>query len=639
MSSSSGHGDDCCETACTTPARSHSERIGSEEIEAMRAYEYPQLADKTYLDHGGSTVSLHHTYENSLCYVSDHFQLYAKSMVEAFSKDLMTNLYGNPHSDSTPSAIAGHRIHAVRKKALCFFNADPGEWDLVFVANATAAIKLTVECVKDHAASTHKQLWYGYHRDAHTSLVGIRELTPTNRCFGSDGEVEKWIAGGDTDGSFPCQLGLFAYPGQSNMTGRRLPLSWPGAIREKILGANTYTLLDAAALASTAPLDLSNTRESPDFVALSFYKIFGFPDIGALLVQKSSAHILANRKYFGGGTVDMVVTLNDAWYARKTASVHDALEDGTLPFHSILALDHAMDIHERLYGPNPMECISRHTTQLSKTLHDNLRDLRHHNGRSVIRIYKETSTVYGDSKTQGATIAFNVLKSSSELVGYQEVEKAANAVGIYVRSGSLCNPGGMAAYLSWTPTEMREAFSSGHRCSKPTEIYHGKATGVVRVSLGGMSTASDIRALISFLGKTYMDATPPSAVKNTFKQPLSAQRASFIKMEISRDLNVTTGTVSTASINQKLPSCPSPVTHNRLRKYFNFSIASPGSSASSVTIADSSHSQSSKLVDWKTGPDFGGRTGLLSHSTKPVASGRRDKIGAKKQILAVIRRW
>ena len=155
-------------------------------------------------------------------------------MVEAFSKDLITNLYGNPHSDSTPSAIAGHRIDAIREKALRFFKADPEEWDLVFVANATAAIKLTIECIKDHAASTHKQLWYGYHRDAHTSLVGIRELTPTSRCFGSDEEVEKWIECGGAGGPLPRQLGLFAYPGQSNMTGRRLPHNWTSATQAKV---------------------------------------------------------------------------------------------------------------------------------------------------------------------------------------------------------------------------------------------------------------------------------------------------------------------------------------------------------------------------------------------------------------------
>jgi len=148
--------------------------------------------------------------------------------------------------------------------------------------------------------------------------------------------VEEWIGFGGKDGPGSREVGLFAYPGQSDMTGRRLPLLWSGMIREKVGQAETYTLLDAAALASTAPLGLSNISKSPDFVALSFYKIFALPPVGALLVRKSSAHVLSYRRYFGGGTVDMVVAVDDTWHAKKTTSVHDALEDGTLPFLSSL---------------------------------------------------------------------------------------------------------------------------------------------------------------------------------------------------------------------------------------------------------------------------------------------------------------
>jgi molybdenum cofactor sulfurtransferase len=41
--------------------------------------------------------------------------------------------------------------------------------------------------------------------------------------------------------------------------------------------------------------------QAPDFTCLSLYKIFGFPDIGALVVRKESGHILTLRRYFGGG--------------------------------------------------------------------------------------------------------------------------------------------------------------------------------------------------------------------------------------------------------------------------------------------------------------------------------------------------
>ncbi|QIX01974.1 hypothetical protein AMS68_007491 [Peltaster fructicola] len=463
-------------------------------VEEFRDREYPQLKGKTYLDHGGTT-------------------LYARSLVEEFSHDLIHNLYGNPHSASKPSALAGQRVDAVRERALRFFNADPEEFDLVFVANATAAIKLVIDCFRDHAAASNTPVWYGYHKDSHTSLVGIREATKLHRCFTSDEEVDIWINSGGLGGPRARQLGLFAYPGQSNMTGRRLPLSWPGRIRKSFHKAPTYTLLDAAALASTAPLDLADPATAPDFVALSFYKIFGFPNIGALIVRKDSAHVLDSRRYFGGGTVDMVIAVNDTWHAKKETTVHDRLEDGTLPFHSIFALDHAINVHTRLYGPNPMKFISMHTAQLGKQLYDSLTSLRHSNGAPMCRIYKDDNSIYGDPSLQGATVAFNVMLADGTMLGYEEVEQAADERSIYVRSGSLCNPGGVATYLQWSPAEMRAAHAAGHRCSHPTQVMFGKATGVVRVSLGAMSVARDVSTFVKFLKQYYTDQTAQSKLR------------------------------------------------------------------------------------------------------------------------------
>lgn len=258
-------------------------------------------------------------------------------------------------------------------------------------------------------------------------------------------------------------------------------------------------------MATTAPLDLSDPATAPDFTAVSFYKIFGFPNIGALIVRKQSGHVLQNRRYFGGGTVDMIISINDTWHAKKDATIHDRLEDGTLPFHSIFALDHAISVHERLYGANPMKFISMHTAQLGRKLYEGLSTLKHSNGTPVARIYKDENAIYGDPSVQGATIAFNVQRPDGNLVGFEEVEEAADERQIYVRSGSLCNPGGVATYLEWSPAEMRAAYAAGHRCANPKQIVFGKATGVVRVSLGAMSVAADVQTFLDFLEDVYVD--------------------------------------------------------------------------------------------------------------------------------------
>ena len=129
-------------------------------------------------------------------------------------------------------------------------------FDLVFVANATAGIKMIMEAFREQKDG----FWYGYHKDAHTSLVGVREAARAgHHCFMSDAEVEEWLQARDSNSAFLCQdeLALFAYPAQSNMDGRRLDLTWTGRLRSSKQSKNTYTLLDAAALVSTSPLDLS----------------------------------------------------------------------------------------------------------------------------------------------------------------------------------------------------------------------------------------------------------------------------------------------------------------------------------------------------------------------------------------------
>lgn len=391
---------------------------------------------------------------------------------------MTSNLYGNPHSANTPAERSGHVVDSVRTKTLEFLGADPAHFDLVFVANSTAAVKLVADSFRDLAENTKTgTFWYGYHKDCHTSLVGVREFTRGNsHCFESDLDVEEWLREPDSLLDGPTNnavglrqrrqgLGLFAYPGQSNMSGRRLPLSWAGEVRSSSGLQNTYTLLDCAALAMTSPLHevFQDPDAAPDFTCLSLYKIFGWPDLGALVVRKDSGHILTLRKYFGGGTVTMVSVIGGAWHrvkGRDTGTVivasptsggvrqqnpssppggediHDGLEDGTLPFHSILALGSAIDVHARLYGS--MYNVSRHTTTLSLRLYQGMRYLAHGNGRKLCKIYAEDEgREFGDSRRQGATIAFNLLDVSGVYIPYADVEKICDAEGFYVRSGGM----------------------------------------------------------------------------------------------------------------------------------------------------------------------------------------------------------
>jgi molybdenum cofactor sulfurtransferase len=461
------------------------------------------------LDHAGATI-------------------YSKSLIEKFSEMMLSNLYGNPHSESHPAKLSGHVVDSVREKALRFLGADPEHFDLVFTANTTSAIKLVAESFRDLglANSATKNFWYGYHKDSHTSLVGIREYADgSSHCFSSDKEVEDWLEGRqlpETLSKSSGALGLFAYPGQSNMTGRRLPLSWTRQLRRSY--QDTYSLLDAAALATSAQLDFSDPESAPDFTALAFYKIFGFPDLGGLIVRKKSGHILSWRRYFGGGTINGLTVLDEATFQRKDATIHDGLEDGTLPFHSIMALGCAIDEHKRLYGS--MKTISQHTSFLIQRLYAGLSRLSYPDGRPLCVIYHDNvpeGKPYSDPTTQGATIAFSVVQSDGTYIRHSVIEQMANDKGIYLRAGGLCNPGGTATYLKIKPWQYKRAWSAGYRCgdSGPLEIINGKPLGVVRASLGAMSTMDDVDSLINFLFGAFLattDQTSLQALLQTLKR-------------------------------------------------------------------------------------------------------------------------
>ena len=350
---------------------------------------------------------------------------------------MTSNLLNNPHSNSPSSMLSTDIIESTRLGALAFFKADREHFDLIFVTNATAAIKMVMDCLSDH--SRRAASWYRYHADSHISLVGVRETVGgSSVCFNSDTEVSDWIHSRHSqkshsqalqDRSIEQGLGLFAYPAQSNMNKRRLPLNWSRDIRSSNTpSSQVFTLLDAAAYVITAQLDLSDSDIAPDFTALSFYKIFGFPDLGALIVRKESGHVLSERRYFGGGTVDMVIneTSNgantDVWHAKKSTSLHEMLEDGTPAFHSILALKVALKVHQRLFGS--MEDVSKHTCNLITLLHKKISTLSHANGLPACKIYRSHPSGYGTSEAQGPTIAFNMRASSGEWIGKSDVRKA-----------------------------------------------------------------------------------------------------------------------------------------------------------------------------------------------------------------------
>jgi molybdenum cofactor sulfurtransferase len=207
-----------------------------------------------------------------------------------------------------------------------------------------------------------------------------------------------------------------------------------------------------------------------------------------------------------------MVTVGNEWFARKQSSIHDQLEDGTLPFHNIIALDSAFHVHERLYGS--MANISNHTAFLAKQLSDRLSSIKHANGKPVCHFYLSSGCSYEDRSTQGPIIALNLRDSNGDWIGKSEIEKLASVKSIHIRSGTLCNPGGTASLLGLSNDEMEANYKAGQRCGDENDIMQGKPTGALRLSLGPMTSSRDIDRFVSFITEFYAEQTPLPALSD-----------------------------------------------------------------------------------------------------------------------------
>ncbi|KAM8966992.1 molybdenum cofactor sulfurase [Pelodytes ibericus] len=516
------------ETMCANPA----DYGYGGTINDMRKKEFSRIGDMTYLDHVGTT-------------------LFPQSLLDRFMSDLSKNVYGNPHSQNISSRLTHDTIEHVRYRILQHFNTTAEDYTVIFTSGSTAALKLIAETFPWTSASPHSPgSVFCYLTDNHTSVVGIRGLTkflnvstvhvtpeqmfpPENPMSASENPDLKISH-------------LFCYPALSNYSGTKYPLSWIEKIKsrktpfQKTPG-NWFVLLDAASYVSTSPLDL--TKYQPDFISISFYKIFGFPTgLGALLVSNDIAHIL-KKKYFGGGTAAAYLTRED-FYTPKV-SVMERFEDGTVSFLDIIALKHGFDVLERLTGG--MKNIKNHTHTLTNYTYSVLSTLCYANGQHVIQIYSDTEVRTLD--VQGPIINFNVLDENGGIIGYSQVDKMASLYNIHFRTGCFCNFGACQKHIGISSSDVKRNLLAGHVCGDDMDMIDGQPTGSIRISFGFMSTFEDAKVFLKFIVDCFLKQPSLSTTK-MFVQPTliksgsshvdgtNGQKVNFSKGNITEEANI-----------------------------------------------------------------------------------------------------
>jgi selenocysteine lyase/cysteine desulfurase len=442
---------------------------GTEVLDRLRQADYGRLdrGEHIYLDYTGGG-------------------LYAESQLRQHQQLLAEGVFGNPHSSNPTSQSATELVEGTRAHILRFFDADPEEYLAIFTANASGALKLVGE------SYPFKDGRYLLTFDNHNSVNGIREFAHAR---GADvtyipvelPDMHLDAASLERELARPAAGGhnLFAYPAQSNFSSVQHSLEWI----ETAHAHGWDVLLDAAAYVPTNRLDLR--RVHPDFVPISFYKMFGYPTgLGALLARKSALEKL-HRPWFAGGTITVASVQGDKYYLADGAA---AFEDGTLDYLNIPAIQIGLR-HIESIG---YAAIHTRVHCLTGWLLDNLTALRHATGEPLVRVYGPTT-----AEGRGGAVTLNFFDANGRPLDHRFVEGAANKVNISLRTGCFCNPGAGEVALQISSLQLAACFAQpGHEQRLSLDDFRvcidGQSSGAVRISVGMVTNFNDVQAFLQF---------------------------------------------------------------------------------------------------------------------------------------------
>ena len=441
-------------------------------LDDLRAREYRRLdeQDHVYLDYTGAG-------------------LYAESQLRDHMALMSQRVFGNPHSQNPTSLAMTELVEQTRAYVLDYFHASPEEYEAIFTPNASGALKLLGE---SYAFGPGDRYLLTY--DNHNSVNGIREFARAQGAavtyapvLAPEMRLDEDFLERQLKQVAPGHRHLFAYPAQSNFSGVQHDLAWV----ERAQAQGWDVVLDCAAFAPSNTLDLRLTQ--PDFIPLSFYKIFGYPTgVGCLLARKTA---LANlrRPWFAGGTISIASVQGDGWHYLLDGAA--GFEDGTVNFLSLPAVEIGFK-HIAAIG---MPQIHDRVACLTGWLLGQMTALQHRNGAPVARIYGPTKL-----DRRGGTIAFNLYDRDGVPFYFRRVEALASQARISLRTGCFCNPGAGEVAHHVTKADMSRCFA-GQTSMSYDEFFAlmqaqgGKNASTIRASVGLATNFADVYRFVQFL--------------------------------------------------------------------------------------------------------------------------------------------
>ncbi len=432
-------------------------RIYSPRFAELRRTEYFRLdnLEQVYLDYAGAN-------------------LYPQTLIDAHYNILSEGVLGNPRVYSPTASMSRKLIEEAREAVLDYFDAE--DYHCVFIDNSSDL----------NAFGEH----YPFDTDS-VLLSSIDSASPINSlrhiCMEKGGKLD-FIKlkledlSIDTPELYRCLEShqnahkLMAFPAQSSISGTNHSLNHI----QNAQNLGWEVLLEADLYAASSPLKLKKIK--PEFVSISFYKMFGYPTgLGCLLVRKDKTD------YFQ--TIKMKLTPKSNGLL-SVSNYITRIEDETVNFLSIPVVKEGLQLIDKV----GIDRIQIRMEKLMSWLVAKIKEIKHDNGLRVVDIY-------GTQKpsTRGNCILFNIYDQDGYLFSNEYIDQKCAKWKVSLRSGAIfesknagidmCKPEAIATYFTISEESQNLNLSEGY----------DRICNAVRVSLGVPTIQKDLDVLIAML--------------------------------------------------------------------------------------------------------------------------------------------
>lgn len=344
--------------------------------------------------------------------------LYPDSLMTDLTELMSKELFGNTHSESQSSERSTDAVEDLRRDILTFLGTSLSNYTVVFTHSNGQAMKTLIESIPFNSSSS-----FFFSSSSHNDLLGLRnyaiEKGATVKSFKMDSintEIQNLSKTGPNLAAFPLVDlfdGTVVTPEQINQI-----LSLNNEEHEMM------TLADISHYLTIHPVNLTETPFTA--VTFSFEHLFGYPQLGVLVMKNSMIDFL-QKPYFSGGTLVYALPSEDVVKMRLRPS--ERFEDGSLPFLNIIAVSSGFKLMETLKWSNVRSHINNMT---QKVLHSLNTYGNYSDGTKGVVIY---------GTNQESIVSFNILDKKGNVLPYQKYFEIAQRNNIRIAAGCHGTPG------------------------------------------------------------------------------------------------------------------------------------------------------------------------------------------------------